>query len=186
MHKLDAEKEKEVRKDSPSKPKIIISAEDVKEPTKEKKAFRLHINDESINDELMFDIPQADYMPFYNALQLNTSWWLQTYEPCRNKQNQREKRHLAQKNPKTFPSLSAPSPHHNESINLALKDVKSLYNVQANEVLKQLECIEKCTDIKLKPIKVCPVYMFAMHDLSRRTIKNCLLTRNCSSNPIQR
>merc|ERR1712228_930578 len=56
-------------------------------------------------------------------------------------------------NPKTFPSLSAPSPHHNESINLALKNIKSLYNVQAKEVLTQLKCIEDSNDIKLKPIK---------------------------------
>merc|ERR1719361_1433030 len=139
---IESDKPIILEKDRKSKPVII-------KEDKEQKGYRLHINDESI-----FDVPEAEYMPFYSELKLKTSWWLQIYEPCRNKQNQTERRHVASKNPKTFEGQQiAPSPHHNESINLAFKNIKSLYNVQANEVVKQLQCIEQSNHIKLKPIK---------------------------------
>ena len=118
------------------------------------------------------EIKPEDYMPFYSKLQLDTTWWLNNYEPCRKNQALHQKRQLAQSASILSPHPQNPTPHHNESINLATAQIRSQFNVKADEVLKQLKCIQTAAEIRLKPIKVCII-----HSISICT--SCWIVRNC-------
>eukprot|EP01084_Bolivina_argentea_P003719 7019_1 len=90
-----------------------------------------------------------EYMPYYQPLKLELSWWSNKYEPCRREQADEQKKLLAQR----AQILSSNNTNNSHSHHTEAIHIQSQFNVESNEVINQIKCISSASDIRLKPLK---------------------------------